>query len=338
MNSLDRRHAAKALRSATTGLLLGSFLQHAVAFGGVGLLSDCPSFTSCTAELRSNANAAVVKEVTDILPGYSLPTGLSAGTTIRRDPVTTNTTAAIRAGDDFDFLPVASTPFAAFSSARAQTAFGTNRGAAWTTFGARGIDRNGSGSAHIDVRSSAAADSAWRDVYTFSADGHFHGQIDLDGLTSSHGNSFPSSLQELGHVAAAGWSYEIEVWDASRLLPDPDGLLAPVLVAEVIAGGVETRSSFASVRHLDFDFLAGNSYVVVSRLGISATNDRAIDMFNTVRLGHITLSNGSAMTALSGHDYFAPVTAPIPEPSTWLLFAGGLGAMAQLARRRRCDA
>lgn len=337
MNSLDRCHPAAALRLASAVLLLGGFLQDAVAFGGVGLLSECPSFSTCTAELRSNANAAVVKEVTGISPGYTLPAGLSPGTTIRRDPVTTNTTAPIRTGDDPAFLPVAGTPFGAFAFARAQTDFGTNRGAGSTTLGARGIDRQGSGSALIEVRTSALAQSAWRDVFTFSTSGHYHADIAIDGHTASHGNTFPSSFEVLGHAASAIWSYALDVWDVTRLLPDPDGFLAPALVASINDGGVEQRSSFASVLGLDFDFLAGNAYVITSRLETSATNNRAIDMFNTVSLRNVALSNGASLSALSGHDYFAQV-APVPEPSTWLLFAGGLAAMARIAQRRRRDA
>ena len=66
-------------------------------------------------------------------------------------------------------------------------------------------------------------------------------------------------------------------------------------------------------------------------------NGREVDLFNTVRLRDVELSNGAVLSALSGHDYFAQAK-PVPEPSTWLLFVGGLAVMGRIARRRRGDA
>lgn len=337
MTRLDRCRPGPSPRlaaAATAALLLGGFLQDVDAFGGIGLLSECPSFTTCTAELRSNANASVVKDVTDISPGYSLPTGLSAGTTIRHDPETTDTSAPIQAGDGAAFPPTAGTPFGAAAFARAQTHFGMNRGAGWTTLGARGIDRQGADSAAIDVRTAAAADSAWRDVFTFTGSGHFHADIVLDGDTASFGNSFPASFEVQAHSAVATWSYELNVWNVDALVPDPDGFLVPTRVAQVSDGGLEQRSSFATVLGLDFDFLAGSAYVVTSRLSTFASNQREIDLFNTVSLRNVSLSQGG-LSALSGHDYFASTTAPVPEPSTWLLLAGGVAAMVRIARKTK---
>lgn len=339
MNSQDKRHAPRAVRHVVAAaLLVSTGLPDALAFGGVGSIAACTSFTTCTAELYSFAGASVVHEVTAISAGYNLPTGLLPGTTIRADPQSTATTMTVRAGDDPAAVPSSPTPFAGFSFAQAQTDFGTHRGEGWSTLGARGIDRQGSASAMIDVRTAGVAESAWRDVFTFTRSGHWSSSIDIDGRSASAGNSFPSSFQVLASSAVGGWSYELDVWDVSRLVPDPDGFLAPTLVASLSDGGLEQRSSFASQLRLDFDFLAGSSYVVISRLSTFARNGRDVDLFNTVRLTDVTLSDGAVLSALSGHDYVLQAVAPVPEPSTWLLLAGGLAAMARIARRRGRDA
>lgn len=118
---------------------------------------------------------------------------------------------------------------------------------------------------------------------------------------------FPTSFrQDAGRIDVGNWNYSLEVWDISNLAPDPDGLLTPTLVTSLGLIGVnEQRRSFASMLALDFDFLAGVDYVVRSRLEVFASNGRTLNLYNTVSLRDILLSNGAQLTAQSGHNYFA---------------------------------
>jgi hypothetical protein len=58
-----------------------------------------------------------------------------------------------------------------------------------------------------------------------------------------------------------------------------------------------------------------------------------LDFMHTARIGFV-LPEGVTVTSLGGYDS-GRVVAAIPEPSVWLLMAGGLAGMAQIARRRR---
>ena len=306
-------------------------------------VDGCSGVSTCSAGLSSSAGAATQYNFTAIRGGYVVPTPLVAGQNNFSDNKTSQTTAAVTASVGVIGANQASNnPFHSTAIAAAQTAYGTNRAMGLTTFGISGTDDRGGGNqADVDVRTSAGGLSLWRDVWSFSTDGHFGATIALDGQASRRTDNvlFPSSFQYgTATIDVGNWNYSLEVWDISNLLPDPDGFLAPTLVTSLEAPGVnEQRNSFASLLALDFDFLTGVSYVVRSRLEVFATNGRSIDLYNTVSLRDIVLSNGAQLSALSGHNYFGPLVTPVPEPSIWALLATGLLAVAGVARRRRRD-
>lgn len=306
-------------------------------------VEGCSGVSTCSAGLLSSASTATQYNFTAIQGGYALPSPLVGGQNTFSDGKASQTAAPVTAAVGVIGANQASNnPFHSAAIASAQTDFGTNRAVASTTFGISGVDDRGGGTqAHVDVRTSAVGLSLWRDVWSFSAAGHFGANIALDGHSSRLTDNvlFPSSFQHgTGTIDVGNWNYSLEVWDISNLSPDPDGLLAPTLVTSLESIGVnEQRNSFASLLALDFDFLSGVSYVVRSRLEVFATNGRTVDLYNTVSLRDILLSNGAQLNALSGHDYFGSVVAPVPEPSTWALLATGLFAVAGVARRRRRD-
>ena len=109
----------------------------------------------------------------------------------------------------------------------------------------------------------------------------------------------------------------------SNLVEDPDGFLVPTLVARIQDGGAEQRSSFATLLALDFDFLASASYVVTSRLEVFASNNRSVDLYNTVSLRDVVVGNGA--------DAERAVGARLPD----LRHRSGAGAFDLAAHARR---
>ena len=192
-------------------------------------------------------------------------------------------------------------------------------------------------SASIVFQTFAEATSAWRDVWSFSTGGHFSGDVALDGTSRLDGIPVIVPSYDKNPLPSFGdWFYDLRVWDVTHFsVSDLFELGGPTLVARAYQpGSDEQRASFASSLALDFDFLGGTSYVVTSELRTNDFNGRQIDVFNTARLENVLLSNGAALSALSGHDYLG-TTAPVPEPSTWALLVAGMLTVARIARQRR---
>jgi PEP-CTERM motif len=305
------------------------------------LLEGCSAISTCTAALSSGAGAVTQYNFTAIQGGYRLPTNLAPGQ---------NTFSDLKAGQSAAALhtevgvlganQATDNSFYSTALADVQTGYGVNRGAGFTTVGTSGVDDRGTQSSHVDVRTSATALSIWRDVWSFTGNGHFSASLALDGSSRRLIDNvlFPSSfVRDPRELDLGNWNYSLEVWNLDQLAPDPDGLLAPTFVAGVEAiGADERRSSFASMLALDFDFVAGESYYVRSRLEVFTRDGRSIDMFNTVRLQDIVLSPAAQWNTLSGHDYRGAVVGQVPEPSSAGLIAVGLLAMAGgFGRRRR---
>lgn len=58
-----------------------------------------------------------------------------------------------------------------------------------------------------------------------------------------------------------------------------------------------------------------------------------LDFMHTARLAFV-LPEGITVTSMGGYDSAALTVTPVPEPSVWLLMAGGLAGVGQMARRR----
>ena len=315
------------------GLALMVPLQAALAFGGVGNLGECTTFTTCTAGVSSSALALSQYVFTDIRDGYRLPQNLVPGVNSFRHQRELQTNTALRAAvGDLCILCGSDNPFFSSAVARSQSDFAVNRASADTSVGVSGHDvqkfgQTVLGSANVEVATVADARSAWRDAWTFNADGHFNASIRLDGQSGTHTTNpfFPSDFSYSIAGTLGDWFYDLRVWDVTNLsVSEFFELGGPTLVARVQDNALnanEQRRSFASTLALDFDFMAGVQYVVTSELGIQARNGREIDLYNTVRLTDVVLSNGANMNALSGHDYIA---TNVPEPQTFALMIAGL--------------
>ena len=322
------------------GLVLMAPMQASVAFGGVGNLGECASFTTCTAGVSSSAFALAQYNFTSITGSYLLPAGLTPGLNTFQDTRGQQTSAAQRAVVGELCVNCVFGDFHSSALARSQSDFAVNRASADTSVGVAGTDARGNGnSAHVQVLTVADARNAWRDAWSFSADGHFSATIALDGrsATSTTNNFFPSTFTYAVGGTLGDWFYELSVWDVTHLsVSEEFELGGPTRVARVrdqAANANEQRASFESMLALDFDFMAGVQYVVTAELGVSARNGRTIDLYNTARLTDVALSNGASLSALSGHDYFA--AAPVPEPQTWALFGLGVAGLTLYRRRQR---
>ena len=324
------------------GLALMVPLQAVLAFGGVGTLGECTTFATCTAGVSSSAAALSQYVFTDIKDGYRLPQNLVPGVNSSRHQRELQTNIPLRAAvGDFCALCSSDNPFFSSAVARSQSDFAVNRASAYTSVGVSGHDvqkfgQTVLGSANVEVVTVAEPRSAWRDAWTFNADGHFNASIRLDGQSGTHTTNlfFPSDFSYSIAGTLGDWFYDLRVWDVTNLsVSEFFELGGPTLVARVkdsALNGNEQLASFASTLALDFDFIAGVQYVVTSELGIQAWNGREIDLYNTVRLTDVVLSNGANMSALSGHDYIA---TNVPEPQTFVLMIAGLVCIALWGHR-----
>ena len=327
-------------RSVAAAILLAA-AQPCLAFGDVGFLAPCNSFTTCTTAVSSSGAYNVRATVSNVTGGYILPQGLTEGVTVRQDVQSTGPTSpVIVANFPLNPPPSAAEPFFIGASARAQTDFGLNRAGSSPGRGVGGVDvqgLQGLESASIVLQTFAEATSAWRDVWSFSTGGHFSGDVAVDGTSRLDDIPLIVASYDKNPLPSFGdWFYDLRVWDVTHLsVSDSFELGGPTLVARAYQpGSDEQRPSFASSLALDFDFLGGTSYVVTSELRTNGFNGRQIDVFNTARLENVLLSNGAGLSALSGHDYLG-TTAPVPEPSTWALLVAGMLTVARIARQRR---
>ena len=324
------------------GLALMAPLQATFAFGGIGNLGECTTFTTCTAGVSSVAVAISQYEFTAIKDNYQLPLNLVPGMNERRDQRDRQTNVPLRAAvGDFCANCATDNPFFSSAIARSQSDFAVNRASAQTSVGVSGHDvqtfgQQVLGSANVQVRTVAEVRSTWRDAWAFNANGHFNASIQLDGKSGTNTSNpfFPSSFNYALSSTPGGWFYDLRVWDVTNLSISAffEVEAGPTLVARVQDQADEHRASFNSTLALDFDFMAGVQYVVTAELGIQAWNGREINLYSTARLTDVMLSTGANMTALSGHDYFS---AAVPEPQTTALMAAGLVGLTLWGRRQR---
>ena len=331
LNDRPALHFAALLRNTTFGLLAVA-AQPCLAFGGVGYLGECTSFTTCTAALASAAGYHVNYAVSNAQVGYIVLGELNSGAhDAGFTGTSTATVAATYAAPAFVIDPFA-------SGGKAQSDFGANRAWAYTSRGLGGLHYEqvtnvGLRIAELNIQTSARASSAWRDVWSFSANGHFSARIAIDGQGSL--DDIPYLLPEfvLNPLSEYGdWYYDLRVWDVTHLsVSDDFELGGPTQVGRAkVTGYGEQRPVLDTMLALDFDFMSGVSYVVTAELNTQAYNGHNLDLFNTARLDGVQLSNGAQLNALSGHNYLAPV----PEPASAALWAAGLCGLGLWARRR----
>ena len=332
-----------------------SYLHRAAALRGVGLrvralsamvalassaaplaaaaapLEGCATPGVCTAGLSSYAGAVTQYQFTNIVGAYGLPVGMVPGLNQYLDETSTLGIGELRAAVGVCGVGCATiNPFHTGALAKAQSDFGINRGDTDTGFGTSGTDwQSATVRADVAITASAVVLSKWRDVWVFSADGRFTGTVALDGraATVTSNPLYPATFIHGAPNPIGGWRYDLDVWDITNLTPDPDGFIGATLVTTVGGGG---RDSFASTLALGFNYTAGVSYFVTTRLEVYASNGLSLDLYNTARLQDVVLTGGAQLSALSGHDYLAPV----PEPQPAAMLAAGLVALALWSRRR----
>ena len=157
-----------------------------LAFGVVGQIPDCATPQTCTATVGSYAGWSAEYLVTAITPDYNLPSGLFAGRTLYGDGVGLLSAAPVRSQRTVIIPSPASAGFFTDALARAQSDFGVQHAHAGAGTGVGGVQQQTpTASARIDITMVASASSAWRDVWTFSADGHFSAALLIDGALAT---------------------------------------------------------------------------------------------------------------------------------------------------------
>ena len=316
------------------GVVCLAAAQHAAAFGDVGYLNGCASFTTCTAGLSSGGSYFARRDVA-ATPGYPLGSDLVQGATVYQHFAQTQDSQAIDI-KNFPgvFPPGATSVWAVFARAQAQSDFGALHARAYSSRAAAGVDAIGNESAEIIQQTSAQASAAWRDVWRFSAPGSFSATVSADGGSALEGFSpFPSSYFYGPQPLLADWFFDVRVWDVTNQTPSEYFELGgPTLVARAMpSGSNEQRNSFNDSLVLNFNFVPDVQYVITAELRTTVWNGRTLNLLNTGRLSGVSLSSGVTMTTLSGHDY---VTA-VPEPDPRSLLLAGVVVMLALARRRQ---
>ena len=98
-----------------------------LAFGGVGFVPECASFTTCSAAVASSGFWNVRREVSNIQPGFIMPPDLVAGVTVYQGQRNVATTAALLEANGCAQLPCVTPFFFRGAVARAQSDFALNR-------------------------------------------------------------------------------------------------------------------------------------------------------------------------------------------------------------------
>jgi hypothetical protein len=324
-----RIHSSKA----AWGILWCCLAPPCLAFGVVGQIPDCATPQTCTAQVGSKAGWSAEYLVTAIAPSYNMPQGLFSGRTLYGDGVGTLSSLPMRAERSAEIPNPATAGFFTTALARAQSDFGVHHAQASSGTGVGGVQQQSpSASARIDITVVASASSAWRDVWTFGANGHFSAALMIDGLLATQGPSpIPGMVNNMPLARPQGLvDYRFTVWDVDHYSPDVEGVYGPteILDFRFDRNAPAQSGHFNQALALGFDYQAGTHYVVTAELLARAFNGGEADIYNTASLQGVVLSSGSTLTALSGHNYLAPV----PEPQALALMLAGLAALAMKRR------
>ena len=334
------RHAAPivpvrtvAVRTLAVALALLGSASACMAFGEAGGMPACTSFTTCSAAVGGSAVWTVRNAVTNIQGNFGMPSDLAAGVTVYQGSGSVATTAPLSSGNGCTAPPCVVGEFFRSVSAKSQSDFAVNRVQTRMSHSVAGTLTRGNGSASVSLRTFVEATSAWRDVFSFSANGSFSGMVAIDGRSSLGAvGPFDASFDFQPSSTYADWTYDLRVWDVTNFSISEDYELGgPTPVGRARLNGYdEQRSSFAGTVPLAFDFVSGVSYVLTAELRAISADGREIDLYNTARLQNVVITGGAQLSALSGHDYLAPV----PEPPPALLWAAGLAALLLWSQRR----
>ena len=247
--SIELRAAIGAL-----GAICLAAAQQAAAFGDVGYLNSCASFTTCTAGLASGGSYFARRDVA-ATQGYPLGFDLVQGATVYQDIAQTQGNQAIDVKNYSSQVPGATFPWAVFARAQAQSDFGALHARAYSSRAVVGVDTIGNESAQIGQQTSAQASAAWRDVWSFSAPGSFSATVSADGGSALEGFSpFPSSFSYGPQPLLADWFFDVRVWDVTnQSVSEEFELGGPTLVARAYPrGNNEQRTSFNDSLVLSF--------------------------------------------------------------------------------------
>lgn len=330
-SSTRRLPRPQRLVNALTALALCSAAPACLAFGDVGALPSCATFTTCSAAVGSSGSRVVSQQLTNISTGFAVPPDLAPGVTNYADTDSNASSVVLTVGAGV--VPGGTSEFGRSAVAKAQSDFAVNRVETIMSRGVAGQLTRGTGTASLRLSTFAQASSAWRDVWAFSGSGQFSAVVVLDGSSALGAvGPFDASFDFSPLSTSADWFYDLRVWDVTHLSVSNDFELGgPTAVGRArLTGNNETRPSLDSSVALNFAFASGVSYVVTAELRATSYDGREIDLFHTVRLQGVALTGGAQMATLSGHDYLAPV----PEPAPALLWLAGISGLAAWARRR----
>lgn len=164
-----------------------------------------------------------------------------------------------------------------------------------------------------------------------------HAQASVLGKTIDNLNGIGASASVTAKDGQSGWAFA-KVYDGLVLVGGNMGITISMLVNDIHANGPMAQAN-ASIEICSTDFTTdtcdplnyveafvdGNSpiYSGASLLTTSWTNPSSADGWLRMRIG-LTASADS-------------MAAPVPEPTTYALWLGGLAAVGAVARRRRRD-
>ena len=211
-STVTRRWLAQGL-AAAAALALGA-TGPALAAGELGSLPACSTPAACTAGLYSSASYQARRDV-NASPGYHLGSFLQQGATVfQGSEVMLDNTVADAGNAQSNAPPIIINPWSVYAGAQAQTGFAVNRAGAHSSRAVSGQDVQGNESAQIVLGTTATAYSAWQDVWSFSAAGHFSAGVAADGSGTLDAVSglYPPSYQFGPRGAWGDWYLDVRVW------------------------------------------------------------------------------------------------------------------------------